>query len=430
LPFANGNRLHAKSFTPAGICNPAVFCLQSHLEIAMKKTPQQYPALYVIFTLLNAIRRGMPRKNIWREFRRQGIALKPRLSFWIPLCRQAGLLREVDGILRVTSYAHAWLKKLPEEQSISLIEAWQCAPKNKKARQFRKKLLWKLQFDQHLTAKDIAALNGLDALGLTADRTITRWGRFFIKGEGKLISPKPATPCFIDGNQFIAHLPSHIDLLWKIELHLRPNSPGVYLLTKRSLHFHNGDPHVLIQLLEEGLQEELPARTKAFLLKQPSVRVAEGIVLEFSSPAELAQLRRQPVLRKLFAEFLSSQRVLVSSQHAKALFELLKRRGVYLHPNEEQVPPKRAKRTHFQQNQLLQPVGKSVSKLALIEKYKQLGQALDMLYRVPGCNPERRRITPLLIEQRGEHTYIIAYCQTRRGQRTFRLDRMDVPGTW
>jgi predicted DNA-binding transcriptional regulator YafY len=66
----------------------------------------------------------------------------------------------------------------------------------------------------------------------------------------------------------------------------------------------------------------------------------------------------------------------------------------------------------------------------LIEKYKQLGQALDMLYRAPGYAPEKRRITPLAIEQRGEHTYIIAYCQTRRGQRTFRLDRMEVPGAW
>jgi predicted DNA-binding transcriptional regulator YafY len=109
---------------------------------------------------------------------------------------------------------------------------------------------------------------------------------------------------------------------------------------------------------------------------------------------------------------------------------LLKRRGVFMHPNEEQSPPKKTKRTHFPQNQLLQPVGKHVPKLVLIEKYKQLGQALDMLYRAPGCNPEKRRITPLAIEQRGEHTYIIAYCQTRRGQRTFRLDRMEVPGTW
>jgi hypothetical protein len=131
----------------------------------MNTQPVQYPLLYVIFTLLNAIRRGIPRKNIWREFRRQGIALKPRLAFWIPLCKQAGLIKETDRQLRIASHARARLNKTPEEQTIALIEAWQNSPKNKKARQFRKKLLWKLQFDKPLTVKDIAALNGLDAPG-------------------------------------------------------------------------------------------------------------------------------------------------------------------------------------------------------------------------------------------------------------------------
>src|SRR6266498_1496834 len=51
-----------------------------------------YPAVYVIFTLLKAVRRGIEQKHMWREFRQQGIALKLRLSFWIALCRAAGLL--------------------------------------------------------------------------------------------------------------------------------------------------------------------------------------------------------------------------------------------------------------------------------------------------------------------------------------------------
>lgn len=50
------------------------------------------PPLYVIFTLIGAVRRGVMRRNIWREFRRQDIPLQPRLSFWISLCRQTGLL--------------------------------------------------------------------------------------------------------------------------------------------------------------------------------------------------------------------------------------------------------------------------------------------------------------------------------------------------
>lgn len=396
----------------------------------MKHKLQQLPPLYVIFTLLSSIRRGIPRKNIWREFRRQGIALKPRRSFWIPLCKQAGLIKETDQQLRVTGHTSVWLNKTPEEQILSLLEAWQSSPKNKKTKQFRKKLLWKLRYNKGLTAKDHAALNGLDALGITADGALTTYGRYFIQNEGSLPSPKPPTPCVIQEEEFIVSLPSYLSLLWQLELHLRPSQPGKYPLTKRALHFHFGDPTELIQLLEEGLKNPLPEQIKALILKQPSIRVSEGVVLEFSSPAELAQLRRQPVLRKYFEKFLSSQTVMIAHQNAKMVYELLKRRGVYVHRNEEQALEAKAKRTHFPQNQLLQPVGNHMSKLELIEKYKQLGQALDMLYRAPGCALEKRRITPLVIEQRGEHIYIIAYCQTRKGQRTFRLDRMEVPGTW
>ncbi|MBX3038602.1 MAG: WYL domain-containing protein [Anaerolineales bacterium] len=396
----------------------------------MKTPPQVYPALHVIFTLLNAIRRGIPRQNIWREFRRQGIALKPRLAFWIPLCKQAGLIKELDDGLRITSYASSWLKKSSEEQTIDLVDAWQTAPINKKARQFRKKLLWKLKYNKPLTTKDCVALNGLDALGLTSYGELTRWGNFFIKGEGKLPTTLPPVACVVQDNQFIAHLPSHLNLLWQLEHYLRPSKPSVYPLTKRALHFYQGDPHELIALLEEGLKGEISARTKALILNQPSIRVADGIVLEFSSSAELAQLRRQPVLRKYFESFLSSRHVLIPNRYAQAVFELLKRRGVYVQKYEEQVSTKKVKRTHFSKNPLLQPVGRSLSKITLIEKYLQLGQALEMSYRAPGCAPENRRITPLSIEQRGEHTYVIAFCQTRRGQRTFRLDRMEVPGTW
>jgi len=378
------------------------------------KPSLSYPAVYIIFTLLNAIRRGVERKNIWREFRRQKIALKPRLLFWIAICKQAGLIKEYEGRLSVSSYARAWLNQTPEEQTIRLIEAWQDAPKNKKARQFRKKLLWKLKYDQRsspvdqrsspvdqrsspvdkpLTRKDNDALNGLEALGLVSENQLTRWGKFFVKGEGSLPTPKPVEPCRISEDYFIAPVPQHTDLLWEIEKRLRPVMPGKYPLTQRALSFHNEDPRTLIGLIEKGLQTEIPARTKALILNQPSIRVAEGIVLEFSSPAELAQLRRQPGFREYIDEFLSSQRVLVSSQKAKNLFQMLKRRGVYLDQNEEQAEASR-KRTHFPQKTLLQPIGKSVPKLTLIEKYKQLGQALDVLYRAPGYPAEQRRITP------------------------------------
>jgi hypothetical protein len=68
--------------------------------------------------------------------------------------------------------------------------------------------------------------------------------------------------------------------------------------------------------------------------------------------------------------------------------------------------------------------------MTVIEKYKPLKQTLDILYRDPGCPAEQRSITPLYIEERGEHTFIIAYYQTRRNRRVYRLDCMEVPVMW
>ena len=388
-----------------------------------------YPALYIIFTLLSAFRRGIERKNIWREFHRQKIALTPRLSFWIPLCREAGLLDEYEDQIRVTRCARQWLNKAPEEQAFHLIEAWQNAPKNYKARRFRKKLLWKLKHDQALTQKDRGTINGLEALGLYAEGNLTRWGTFFIKGEGELPTPKPPEPCAIHENHFVAPVAQQADLLWELEKHLRPISPGCYPLTKRALHFHAGDPHELIALLERGLQKEISKSTRALILNQPSLRVLEGFVIEFSNPDELKELRRQPNLRQQVEQYLSPRHVFVSTEDAPRLLKMFERRGVHTTFHEE-PPETKKERTHYPGKVLLKPTGRSLPKMEVLEKYMQLQQALDILYRAPGFPAEQRRITPLSLEQRGEHTYVIAYCQTRRAQRTFRLDRMEIPGTW
>jgi hypothetical protein len=54
-------------------------------------------------------------------------------------------------------------------------------------------------------------------------------------------------------------------------------------------------------------------------------------------------------------------------------------------------------------------------------------QAVDVLYQAAGRpTPEYRHLTPLLLEQRGGRYYLIAYCHIRRGQRTFRLDRLQL----
>ena len=394
----------------------------------MPSKPEPYPAVYMIFTLLNTIRRGVERKNIWREFRRQKVALQPRLAFWLALCEQAGLITEYENKLRVARHTRRWLNKSLEEQTFHLMEAWQNAPKNLKARQFRKKLLWKLRYDQPLTQKDLGAIYGLEALGLVSGGQLTKWGRFFIKGEAGLPSPKPVQACRIDRDRFVASLPEHTDLLWELEKHLSPDSPGRYPLSGKAMNPAT-PPEVLIQILERGLQNPLPGEIKARLLDQPSLRMSEGFILEFSHPEQVRRLRRQPALRPYLEEFLSPRHILVSARNAPVLFKMLKRRGVHLE-NHEEAPQPIKKRTHFPLNPMLQPVGQTVPKLEILKQYQRWQQALDVFYRAPGYPAEKRRITPLSIEERGGNTYVVAYCQTRRAQRLFRLDRMEIPGTW
>ena len=423
-------------------------------QVDWRSRVETYPALYIIFSLLNAFRRGIERKNIWREFHRQKIALTPRLSFWIPLCREAGLLDEYEDQIRATRYARQWLNKTPEEQTFRLIEAWQNAPKNYRARQFRRKLLWKLKYDKPLTQKDLGAINGLEAQGLCKEGKLTQWGKFFIKGEGELPTPKPPEPCAIHENHFVASVAQQADLLWELEKYLRPVSPGRYPLTQRALQCVAPDlagqsqsgrssragrftspekcdapSEALIALLERGLQKEISKSTRALILNQPSLRVLEGFVIEFSNPTELKELRRQPNLRQHVEQYLSPRHVFVASTDAKRLLKLFEQRGIHAVFHEE-LPETQKKRTHFPGKVLLQPTGKALPKMELLGKYMQLQQALDILYRAPGFPAEQRRITPLSLEQRGEHTYVIAYCQTRRAQRTFRLDRMEIPGAW
>ncbi|MDR3577797.1 MAG: WYL domain-containing protein [Anaerolineaceae bacterium] len=68
--------------------------------------------------------------------------------------------------------------------------------------------------------------------------------------------------------------------------------------------------------------------------------------------------------------------------------------------------------------------------VARLQKAVDQEQAINVLYQASGRpTAEYRHLTPLLIEQRGERFYLIAYCHTRRANRTFRLDRLQLINT-
>lgn len=66
----------------------------------------------------------------------------------------------------------------------------------------------------------------------------------------------------------------------------------------------------------------------------------------------------------------------------------------------------------------------------LIERLQEAidrAEAVDVLYQASGRHaPEFRHLRPLLVEQRNGRFYLLAYCQNRRANRTFRLDRLKL----
>jgi hypothetical protein len=63
--------------------------------------------------------------------------------------------------------------------------------------------------------------------------------------------------------------------------------------------------------------------------------------------------------------------------------------------------------------------------IAALQRAIDKEETVDVLYHVYGRRtPEYRHLSPLLVEQRGPRYYLIAYCHTRRANRTFRLDRL------
>jgi hypothetical protein len=382
----------------------------------------------IVFTLLSCMRHGYKPTNLWMAFKRRGLQLRPRLSFWLALCRQAALLNDYN---HPAPFLHEWLKMPPAMQSMHLLEAWLGCPGGRKRRLFRKRILHRLKCDLPLQKSDRHELPGLLALGLCNGERRTAWGRVIL-GLDPAPSQTASVPWYVEGDRLIVGVRPDWSMLWKLEAFLEPVAPGVYPLGAPSLRraAQRGSLDQLIGLLERGLGAPLGPDMLTRITGQPSLTAQAGLVLEFSAPEELACLRRSPVMRRHFEHLLSPRHVLVTEEAAPRLLILLERRGVYiryLQESDHEVALRRTRLWEVRPSSHLRCVvsgDRQPSLLDLLKEYLRLGEALDISYTAPNCQPELRRITPLAIEQRGGHEYVIAYCQTRRGNRTFRVDRM------
>ncbi len=392
--------------------------------------------VFIIFTLLSALRRGMAANQAWHVFHQMKLSI-PKTSFWLALCEQANLLTNHQ---HPSVFFHAWLGWPHDAQILHLFSAWESAPRNRQERLLRRRMRLRLEQGQPLRASDSRLLPGLNALGLTNHGTLTRLGKAVL-GLERFPTPAPRQPWQLAGCTLAVPSQPDWSLLWQLEAFLPPIAPYTYPINKNRA-CQPGQAEKLVEILETGLRAPLPGGLRARLLGQPSLQTSIGLVLEFSDPAHLRQLRRSPALRGHFERILSPRHILVEAANAPRMLKLLERRGIYttplLSPQFGEVQPNWGEtrregggaRAHFSRLSLLQPLELGQPLIGFLQQAIRQQTAFEMLYHAPnGERPERHRITPLLIEERGGYTYIIAYSHTRRGQRTYRLDRMEVPGT-
>jgi hypothetical protein len=381
---------------------------------------------YIPFFFLSALRRGIPPADIWKEFRRVGIRLRPRLIFWLKLLRQAKLIAH-GAIPHPSRYLHRWLALTSDAQTMHLLETWLHTPKNRKERLARRSTLLRLQQGKPLIARDQRNLTGLEALGIYDAQKLSAWGQLLLNKVGKMPSPLPKRAWYIQDNQLIVPFPADWKLLWELEAWIQPTAPGIYSLKPQELRpsLQLTTPEKLITLLEQGLRKSLPSEIKARIMQQPSLHTFSGTGYEFSDSSELRNLRKSPVLRKYFNHLLSPRSVHILTQDEPQVKKLLERRGVSVKELWEESPKKSPKtRIRGRQSKDYLRNMPKVGLDSLLNWAIRVQEAVDVIYQVPNYQPERRHITPLFFEQRGEYRYLIAFCHQRRAQRMFRMDRM------
>lgn len=280
---------------------------------------------------------------------------------------------------------------------------------------------------------------------------------------------------------------AHLPLLWELETFLQPYAPGAYLLTLPALRqaAQRGSLSELASILERGAGSPLSTDMRAQILGTPQTRLLTGSVLAFDSPTELAELRRRPGLRQWFDNLLSPRHVYLPPHAQHGAITALARAGIPLtsgtSPTAPETPPahpslspgevadllalalavqemdlgvgaplelieklsamlppallgtarrqaERAVKARQQPTSYSPPAEPGTvppARIEVLQRAANREEALTVWYSPAGARrPEQRRITPLLIEQRGLGLYLIAFCHRRRANRTFRLDRL------
>lgn len=241
-------------------------------------------------------------------------------------------------------------------------------------------------------------------------------------------------------------------------------------------------------ILERGLKSKVPHEITRFYRALPIIKPLIGAVFEFSSSQELVELRKNRSLRRQLNKVISPHHVFTDLHEAEVIAKKLFRRGLlskedlfaftlnqsyenqvfsiseraYLlslflvlenMPYAPTAPPgilnkltkgltldirgasaRQAIKTlsalappQNTQPEKELPASPDPQVVIFINQAIQAQEPIDFRYiKAQSYRDEQRRVTPLLLEQRGLRFYLIGFCHQRKANRTFRLDRMKL----
>lgn len=249
-----------------------------------------------------------------------------------------------------------------------------------------------------------------------------------------------------------------------------------------------GSIQALLEFLRQMLGSEFTLENLAEIDERPAVKLISGWVIEFGETETLKMLRGLPACRRQLDHLLSPRHAVLDSLTGEAVLRCLYQRGLLAEQDFAQVAAMRQAKgrpaahltkadrafllrvllcagglrqdappgildrlTAGVEQKLITAAAKKayehlrgVSWQPSIEPPEQAGlplellnarlqqaiqreETVDVFYTATGRHaPEYRRVSPLLLEQRGDRSYLIAYCHLRRAERTFRLDRLKL----
>lgn len=255
---------------------------------------QDLPAF--LFPLLSACRFLPPGSlgQLRRVMRTRNPAICPKLSFWLHLSQAAGLL-DAQPVLRPTLLVAEWLGQPLDQQWHSILDAWCEMVSDRFGRGRRRRLLFLLAGQPAVVGFSQAQkreLGSLQNLGIWNGQSLTLLGEQALHNCLNNAGPAPQAWALQDG-YLETPLPTDWKLLWDLEQFLTPAAPGQYHLNPKTLRqaAQRGSAEQLLVILENGTGQAVPAELVAKINSQPTVRLLDGMILEFSDAEELKRLR-------------------------------------------------------------------------------------------------------------------------------------------